>query len=144
METTNNHWELLESMLLIWLKKLWEDKLLNLNLMHHHNKNSNKQERGMIPETILKPLKDIFLSILMILETHKCLNKSGDVLFNLPSLMKRIKQSRLLKLYAQNYVKSEHSIVLVNFYNKSISLKKLLELIVKEEIMKQLKTVQEW
>lgn len=111
--------------------------------MHHHNKNSNKQERGMIPETILKPLKDIFLSILMTLEIHKCLNKSGDVLFNLPSLMKRIKQSRLLKLYAQNYVKSEHSIVLVNFYNKSISLKKLLELIVKEEIMKQLKTVQE-
>ena len=144
LETTNNHWELLESMLLIWLKKLWEDKLLNLNLTHHHNKNFNKQELGMIPETILKPLKDIFPSILMILEIHKCLNKSGGVLFNLLSPMKRIKQSRLLKLSAQNYVKSEHSTVQVNFYNKSTSLKKLLELIVKEEIMKQLKTVQEW
>lgn len=144
LETTKNHWELLESMLLIWLKKLWEGKPLNLNLTHRHNKNFNKQELGMIPEIIQKPLKDIFLSIPMILEIPKCFNKFGDVLFNLLSLMKRIKLSRSWKLFVQNYVKSEHLIVLVNYCNKSIFSKKLLELIVKEEIMKQLKIVQEW
>ena len=142
--TIKNHWELLESMHLTWLNKLWEDNHLNLNRTHHHNKNFNKQELGMILETTQKPLKDISQSILMISEMHKCFNKSGDVLFNLQSLMKRIKLSKLLKLSVQNCVKLEHLTVLVSFYNKSISLKKLLELIVKEEIMKQLKIVQEW
>ena len=111
--------------------------------MHLLNKSFNKQGHGMIPEIIQKLLRDIFQSILMISETLRCLNKSGDVLFNWLLHMKKIKPLKLLKLFVQNYVKSEHLIAQVNFWNKLISLKKLLEPIVKEETMMLPKTVQE-
>ena len=107
------------------------------------NKNFNKPEPGMILETILRLLKVIFKSTLMTSEILKCFNKSGEGPFNWLLPMKKIKQSKLSKLSALNYVKSELLTVLDSFWNKSISLNKLSVLIVKVETMKLLRIVLE-
>lgn len=107
------------------------------------NKDFNKLKLGIKQETIQKPLKDIFKSMRKILEILKCLNKFGEELFNWPSLMKKTRLSKSLKLSVENFARSEHLIAPVNFFNKLIFLKKLLEPIARAEIMKLPKTAQE-
>lgn len=107
------------------------------------NKDFNKQKLGIKQETIQKPLKDISKLMLKILGILKCLNKFGEELFNWPSLMKKTRRSKSLKLSVESFARSEHLIAPVNFLNKSIFLKKLLEPIARVEIMKLPKTAQE-
>lgn len=131
-------------MLLISLKKSWEETLQKAHPTLPLNKNFSRQELGTTLETMPRPLKGIFKLTLTTSETLKCSNKSGEGLFSWLLLIKKTKPSKSSKSSAPNSVKSEPLTVQANFSNRSTSLKKLLVLTVKGEIMKLPKTVPEW